>query len=106
MSLQSIPVELKTLANWVGWKWEEKKNSRGEVKLTKPPYDLKSNGTLCHAKTDDPTTWTSFEVAATAKGAFDSQFDGVGVVLPDGMGGADFDGVVHDGEVESYVLEI
>ena len=106
MSLQNIPVELKTLANWVGWKWEEKKNSRGEVKLTKPPYDLKSNGTLRHAKTDDPATWTSFEAADAAKGAFDSRFDGVGFVLPAGMGGVDFDGVIHDERVEPFVLEI
>jgi hypothetical protein len=106
LSLLNIPAELRAYANWVGWKWEEKKNSRGEMKLTKPPYDLKSNGTLRHAKTDDPITWTSFEVAAAAKGAFDSRFDGVGFVLPDGMGGMDFDGVIHDERVEPFVLEI
>jgi putative DNA primase/helicase len=106
MSLRNIPVELKTLANWVGWKWEEHKNSRGELKLTKPPYDLKSNGTLHHARTDDPATWTTFEAAAVAKAAFDSRFDGVGLVLPAGMGGVDFDGVIHDEQVEPFVLEI
>ena len=90
----------------MGRKSEEKKNSRGEVKLTKPPYDLKSNGTLRHAKTDDPATWTSFEAADAAKGAFDSRFDGVGFVLPAGMGGVDFDGVIHDERVEPFVLEI
>jgi putative DNA primase/helicase len=109
MSLLKIPEELKAMPNWVGWKLEKKKNSRGVENWTKPPYDLKSNGTLRHASTDDPSTWATFELADAECGfGFESKLnlDGAGIVLPSGRGGVDFDGVVVDEKAESYVLEI
>jgi putative DNA primase/helicase len=106
MRVLNIPEELKSHNSWVGWVWAQKKNSRGEMKWTKPPYDLKSDGELRHAAANDPTTWASFEVAETDCSAFNPRFDGIGLVLPAGMGGLDFDGVVHEEQVEPFVLEI
>jgi len=106
MSLHNIPEILKTYDNWVGWKWVNKKNSRGVETLTKPPYDLKSNGTMRLADTSDPTTWASYEVALAEHSSFEPRCDGVGFRLPAGMGGVDFDGVIHDGVGEPFVLEI
>jgi hypothetical protein len=106
MSLLKVPAGLKTFDNWVGWNWELKKNSRGVESWTKPPYDLKSNRTLRHADTNNPATWAPFEVANAEYSGFDPRFDGVGIVLPPGMGGVDFDGVITDEKPEPYVLEI
>lgn len=106
MSLLKIPDGLKAYPNWVGWKWEQKTNSRGEKKWTKPPYDLKSNGELIHAETDNPATWAPFQVAEAECSNIEPKFDGVGFVLPPGLGGVDFDGVIVAEKAEPFVLEI
>lgn len=67
---QNIPDELKALSQWVNWRSVPRKEGG---KPTKPPYQ--PNGYL--AKTDDPSTWRTYDVAIAAAG----QFDGVGFVL-------------------------
>jgi hypothetical protein len=106
MSLLNIPDELKAHNNWVGWRREQKKNSRGVENWTKPPYDLKSNGTLRHAETDNPETWAPFDAVEASCFSFESRFDGAGFVLPAELGGVDFDGVLVDEKAEPFVLEI
>jgi putative DNA primase/helicase len=110
MSLLQIPEELKSYPNWVGWKWEQREDAHGELKWTKPPYDLKSNGTLRSAKTNDSTTWAGFDTAVAVLADHDifepPRFAGAGFVLPPGMGGVDFDGVLTNEKAEPYVLEI
>ncbi|MDP9359581.1 MAG: phage/plasmid primase, P4 family [Chloroflexota bacterium] len=60
-----IPDELKTGRQFVGWSWEYRK-----TKWTKPPLRADGSG---YAKSDDPSTWASFDVvfAAYQRGAFD-----------------------------------
>jgi AAA domain len=100
MNLLKIPDELKVHDHWVVWKYE----TRGG-KATKPLYDVQTGE---YAKSNDPSTWTSFERAVAAADVLSgNDFEGVGFV-PRGTDivGLDFDGVVCEGVVESYVLEI
>ncbi len=89
-----VPQELKNLKNWVTWKIEQ----RGG-KPTKPPYNP-ANGR--YAASNDPSTWTGFEEAASTLG-----YDGIGFMLSGTKyAGVDFDGCVKNETVEPYVLEI
>ena len=76
----AIPVELKSLQQWVVWK---RKLRHG--KPTKVP--LQVNGKA--AATDDPTTWTDYQTVI----AHQHRFDGIGVVFTanDPLCGVDID---------------
>jgi Protein of unknown function (DUF3631) len=68
-----LPAALQPFASqrrWVLWKWQKGKN-----KWTKPPYQPSGK----HAKSDDPSTWITFDEAFAAyrRGGF----DGVGLAL-------------------------
>jgi AAA domain len=90
-----VPTDLKKLPNWVTWKYETRAG-----KETKPPYNAETN---FYAKSDDSSTWTTFEKALAAL----QGFDGIGLMLGGTrLVGIDFDGVVRDGEPEPFVLEI
>ncbi len=76
---ESIPAELRNRRAWVLWR-EERRNGR----LTKVPY---SPATGRRAKSNDPDTWGTFqEVLANRDG-----FDGLGIMLGNGLVGVDFD---------------
>jgi len=92
VNVDSIPEEMKTLRNWVVWKYEDRKNSRGEIKKTKVPYQV--NGKK--AKSTDPDTWDSFENVIKIFEKLPGKFDGVGFVftLDSGIMGLDFDHVI------------
>lgn len=70
MSYNNIPEELKSLNQWIVWKYED----IGAAKPTKVPY---SPQTGHRAAVDDPTTWASFEVACKAS----ANFSGIGFVF-------------------------
>ena len=91
MNVDSIPEEMKTLKNWVIWKYENRKNSKGEIKKTKVPYQV--NGKK--AKSTNPDTWDSFENVIKTLDRFPDKFDGVGFVFSQDSGimGLDFDRV-------------
>src|SRR5712692_8478879 len=81
----NLPEELKALSQWVTWTYED----HGKPKLAKVPYNPR---TRQKAKSNDPTTWTSF-----AEAVADYQtggFTGVGFVFADrgGLVGVDLDG--------------
>jgi len=98
LNVNAIPTELKFLDHWVVWRWDKRNE-----KWTKPPYQL--NGRT--AKSNDPTTWVSFEAAI---GAFESgNFDGVGFVLTenDPYAMADLDHCLDSvGNVRAWAAEI
>ncbi|HEX9074658.1 MAG TPA: hypothetical protein VF932_02725, partial [Anaerolineae bacterium] len=77
--LDSIPVELKELRQWVNWKRECKRDGR----FTKVPYQ--PNG--AHADVSKTATWHSFQECVAALGAF----SGIGIVCADGLAGIDLD---------------
>lgn len=91
MNVDSIPEEMKTLKNWVVWKYENRKTSKGEIKKTKVPYQV--NGKK--AKSTNPDTWDSFENVIKTLDRFPDKFDGVGFVFSQDSGimGLDFDRV-------------
>ena len=73
MRTGSIPVELKALPQWVGWK-----NELHDGKLSKIPKDCK-NGR--NASSTDSKSWCDFPTAVFASQRF--QFDGPGFVFSD-----------------------
>jgi hypothetical protein len=72
----NIPDELKALDQWVLWRWEQRKDKKGVLKWTKPPY--RPDGKK--AESDDPTTWSTFNQvrAALTNGG---NFSGIGSVI-------------------------
>lgn len=65
----TIPEILRKINNWVCWKYEQR-----DGKLTKVP---KHPATGKNAKSDDPDTWTGYEIAVENK----IYFDGIGFML-------------------------
>jgi len=65
---ENIPAELTTIPQWVNWRSVVR-----DGKPTKPPFQPDGR----FAKSDDPSTWSSFHVCRDAAG----RFDGVGFVL-------------------------
>jgi len=83
--INSIPEALRLERRWVLWryKWDG-------LRWTKLPYQF--TGWL--AKSDDPTTWCSFDQARSALQT--ERFDGIGFMLGDGWAGIDLDQCVSD----------
>lgn len=71
----AIPGDSKDLHQWVGWKWEG-----GGNKWTKPPYNAQAGK---NAKTNDASTWCTFEEALTAYRK-DQDIAGIGFVFTEG----------------------
>jgi hypothetical protein len=84
VNAEEIPRELKALAQWVCWRWEQSANG----KWTKPPFSVHS-GAKCD-KTS-PSAWCDFEAALAACQA--GRFDGIGFCFTpdDPFAGIDLD---------------
>jgi Primase C terminal 2 (PriCT-2) len=90
--LTSIPDELTSRKRWLLWKFEQRKNRKGEPKLTKVP---RNPGNLS-TEWKSPALWWTFEdVAAKYESG---KFHGIGFILGDGIAGVDFDKVMKDGK--------
>lgn len=76
-----IPQDIKQTRRWICYRVEVR-----EDKKTKVPYNA-INGSW--AKSNDPTTWTSFRIAVM--GCIKYHFDGIGFMLGDGYFGIDLD---------------
>ena len=68
---------LKPLRRWVSWSWEWRVNKSGNGKWTKPL--LRPDKPRSYAKSDDPTTWGTYEQALVAYKA--GLCDGIGFCL-------------------------
>lgn len=89
--LDAIPVELRRVPRWVVW--------RG----SKVPY--RADCVNSTASVTDPTTWSSFEAAATAYG--EGGWSGVGLVLAgDGLVGIDLDKCVTAGQPKKEAMAL
>jgi putative DNA primase/helicase len=93
-----MPPELMELAQWVLWKfvWARKK-------WEKVPYNAR---TRRPAKTNDSSTWASFDIARTTFERRKNEFDGIGFVFTaeDEFCGIDFDNCVQDGQTTNSVV--
>jgi len=82
----NIPQELRSLPQWVCWRFEQRTNSKGEnhkTKVLKIPGVFQA-GYPTNAKADNPQTWRSFSVAVEAYQRNEKTYDGIGFVpLPE-----------------------
>src|SRR5262245_42146361 len=110
----NVPEELKARDQWVCWREEPRLNEdgtpaldgNGDVKLTKPPRDPRTGW---EAKTNKPSTWTTY---ANAISAYERghEYDGIGYVMSadDPYVGIDLDHCrdVVTGEVAAWAQRI
>jgi len=101
IKLDSIPLALRELPQWVVWKMASRSESEAPTKL---PFQV--DGKL--AKANDPSTWTSFEIAVAhySKGGY----SGIGFEFSetDEFCGIDLDGARNPetGKVADWAREI
>lgn len=95
----NIPQALKKIPHWIVWKAVNKNG-----KITKVPYSITGKA----AKSDDPSTWTTYEKALTAYKA--GSYDGIGFVFSqdDPFCGIDLDHCLdpETGKIEPWANEI
>lgn len=91
---EAIPEELKELRQWCGFRLQP----RGD-KMTKIPVDANTGGL---GKSNDETTWATFEVAHAAINKFN--LDGIGFYFKAPYFGIDIDGVKED--IDRYLSGI
>ena len=102
-SLQSAPVELTQLPQWVCWHYVDRNGTR-----TKPPIDAKSNGKLLPAKSNDPSTWSDFATAVASAERLNLSGIGLALAENDGLTGLDLDHVFDPatGELDPLACEV
>lgn len=88
-----------TEKRWVNWKLVPLEKG----KTTKVPYKSKT----VKAKSNDPSTWNTYETVSTAADNGSNNFSGVGIVLHDGkLICIDIDHVVEDGKVKHAQADV
>lgn len=98
--LAHLPEALLPLTNekrWVVWPWELRVNKGGKEKWTKPPRQARDPHH--NARSNDPSTWGSYEDALVAVTAGNA--DGIGyMLLGSNVGAVDLDHVLDgDGKI-------
>lgn len=90
LNYNAVPSALKTLNQWVCWRYEQRHG-----KQTKIPIQVATGG---YAKTNEATTWSSFDAARAACGQDD--LDGIGLCIgpQDGLTCIDLDHVLRPEE--------
>jgi Family of unknown function (DUF5906) len=93
----NIPAELTALRNWVMWRYVQKP---GKKKPDKVPFQPNER----HAKTNDSSTWNTFDICRAAYNG--GRFAGIGFVFDGKVGddglcytGVDFDDCTEDGNL-------
>ncbi len=93
---ENIPQELKNLPNWVVYRQVLRKDKSGRTdKIPYNPNDIQKM-----AKTNDSSTWASFDQAVEMK--FLGDFDGVGFVFVKPYVGIDIDHCVENGKLSFF----
>lgn len=78
-NFNEIPSELKNIPNWILWCAEQRENSKGEKKSTKIPYQANPQYVGVEARSNDPSTWSTFPTAVKFYNS--SNADGIGFVF-------------------------
>lgn len=81
ISIENIPQELRDRRSWVTWRSEDQGG-----RTVKPPFNPRTSR---KAKSNDPTTWGSFDEATTAYEG--GGYDGIGFQLTPPFVGVDLD---------------
>lgn len=93
----NIPKQLQEKGLFCCWKYEERNGCK-----TKVPY---SPGRFCHAKTNDPDTFTYFEDAVRL--IEQDFYDGIGIGVFGNVGAIDIDGCIsEDGKFTEQAIDI
>lgn len=97
----NIPLSLTNLMRWVCWRYVLKRRKNGAPYWTKVPYQPGGR----EARTNDPSTWSSYEECQSAYALGD--FDGLGLVLSDELTGVDLDDCIDPvtGEMSAEAKE-
>jgi len=105
VNVENIPRQLKERPQWICWKYAERKNKKGGVKLTKPPINPKT-GRL--AKTNDLTTCSDFQTAVNYAQTNPNKVSGIGFVFAKGdeLWGIDIDHCSKNDELSPAAQEI
>jgi putative DNA primase/helicase len=100
---ENIPAELRRLPQFVCWHYVDRNG-----KPTKPPVDAKSNGKLLPAKSNDSSTWASFETAVATAERLNLAGIGLALSASDGLTGLDLDHVIDPatGELDALAHEV
>ena len=98
LRLDAIPADLKALPQWVSWQ----SFPRGDGKKpTKVPINPATGG---NAKSNDPSTWGTFDMAV--KRASTDDLAGIGLMFAgDDLVGIDLDDVMSDGHFTNQLAE-
>ena len=95
MNPKMIPSELRCRPQWVVWRGEQR-----DGKTAKVPY---IPGSLRHARSNDPSTWTTFDFAAAAARAINGPGGLAYALSPgDGLVGIDLDECARGGVLEPW----
>ena len=90
VNVDGIPQTLKVAPRWAIWKAEPKTQADGTTKLDKVPY--RSDRTDTHARSNDPASWSTFELAYQAyRDREQTGADGLFFGLGDGFAAVDID---------------
>lgn len=94
---ENIPIELKNLQIWVGFKFIPQEGQ----KPRKEPFNAATGGKAC---SNNPKTWRSFdEVTGRAESM---RFDALGIGLSEPYVGIDLDHSVVDGNIQPWAKKI
>lgn len=95
----TIPPALRAMNSWLVWRYEWRNDKAGGGKWTKPPHSVRGG----YAKTNQPATWATFDVAREAA----VRADGLGLVLTDDLVGIDLDHVADSaGALEPWAADV
>ena len=86
---ESIPTILKLLRRWLPWRYSPRPNESG--RFGKVPFGISDR----RANYTDPKTWLPFE--AVVQQYFRGEYDGIGLVLGNGLCGLDEDHCITGG---------
>ena len=111
INFENLPQELKTLPQWVCWRYEERTNAEGETRKTKvlkTPSAFYYNGQPRNAKSNNPKTWRTFQQAVEAFRQHSNVYDGIGFVPKPEQGYVliDIDGCVKNGRISARAQQI
>lgn len=87
VNFDKVPAALRDRPAWLVWRYEIRTDKAGKPKWTKPPLRADGRG---HAKSNDESTWATFDAARAAS----ARFDGIGLALHADLVGVDLDHVL------------
>ncbi len=89
VQFDKIPQDLRANDQWLCWRYIPKRKPDGSIRWAKVPFQPDGRP----AKSNDPSTWCSYDDAADALILGDIPFDGIGFVFAgdDGLFGIDLD---------------